>query len=286
MICAKKDDYPREVPYHFNVKIDNHMKSTKMMAIALFAMIFTSVASGQKKNIDLSGQIKTSHLWRGIQVSDELTTAGSIDLMTNDGSLKGGIWGGYGVNGKFKEFDYYVQYSKNGFTAAVWDIYNFSPGLYGFDDEKQYHAFNYDADDTGHFVDLSLSYRISDEVPLQIGWATVIFGRDRALNKDGKMKNQYSNYLWADYAVGSFNGVNVNVGMAGAFAFNKAYHLEETGWVSDKNNFYGKTNGIINLNVTVAKDIMIGNYKLPVFVTGMWNPMAEKVYMSVGVNIF
>lgn len=263
------------------------MKIVKIITAAAFVMMLAPMASAQNgKNVDLSGTVKTSHLWRGYQVSGEVTTAGSIDVMTNDGSLKGGIWGGYGVTGAFKEFDYYIQFSKGGFTAALWDIYNFSPGIYGPSSAKQYSAFNYEAENTGHFVDLSVAYRFQGGFPLQISWATVIFGRDRALNSDGEMKNQYSNYVSLDYPIGTFKGVSLNAGIAGAFAFGKAHSFDGLEWVSNDSNFYGKTNGIVNVNLTASKDITIGGYKVPVSVGAMWNPMDEKVYMCVAVNLF
>lgn len=257
------------------------MKYTKIIAVAAFMMLFVSVATAQK-NIDISGLVKTSHLWRGYQISDEVTTAGSIDLMTNDGSLKGGIWGGYGVNGGFKEVDYYVQYSKSGFTVALWDIYNFSPGA----TYNNSQAFNYSAHETGHFIDLSVAYRFGEKFPLQISWATVIFGRDRALNDKGESKNQYSNYISLDYPIGTFKGVKVDVGMAGAFAFRSAHTFNGTSWVSNNSNFYGKTNGIVNINLTASKDITIGGYNFPVSVGTMWNPMSEDIYMCVSLGLF
>ncbi len=264
------------------------MKYIKIIAVSAFMMMFASVATAQK-NIDASGLIKTSHLWRGYQVSDVLTAVGTIDLMTNDGSLKGGIWGGYGVNGSYKEVDYYLQYSKSGFTVALWDIYNFSPNATYNNTE----AFNYVAGETGRFIDLSVAYRFGKKFPLQISWATVIFGRDRAMNDKGEMKNQYSSYIALDYPVGTFKGVSVDVGIAGAFAFQKAYTGVidpvtglTTGYEKTNANFYGDTNGIVNINLTVSKDITIGGYNLPVSVGTMWNPMSEDIYMCVSLGLF
>ena len=264
------------------------MKYIKIVVVTALVALFAVTASAQK-NIDISGLVKTSHLWRGYQISDEVTAAGSIDLMTNDGSLKGGIWGGYGVNGNFKEVDYYVQYSKAGFTVALWDIYNFSPGATYNNSE----AFNYEADETGHFIDLSVAYRFGPKFPLQISWATVLFGRDRATNKDDETKNRYSNYIALDYPIGTFKGVKVDVGIAGAFAFKKGYDVVRDPFTnaiisSTKSdaNFYGKTDGIVNVNLTVSKDITIGGYTLPVSVGTMWNPMSEDVYMCVSLGLF
>lgn len=264
------------------------MRYIKIVVVSVFVMMLATVATAQK-NIDISGLVKTSHLWRGYQISDEVTVAGSIDLMTNDGSFKGGIWGGYGVNGNFKEVDYYLQYSNSGFTVALWDIYNFSPGA-AYNNRQ---AFNYSAGETGHFIDLSLAYRFGSKFPLQVSWATVIFGRDRALNDKGEMKNQYTNYIALDYPVGTFKGIKVDVGIAGAFAFRKAHAALVdpitglvTGYEETNANFYGKTNGVVNVNLTVSKDITIGGYKFPVSVGTMWNPMSEDIYMCVAIGLF
>ncbi len=62
--------------------------------------------------------------------------------------------------------------------------------------------------------------------------------------------------------------VNVDLGIAGAFALSKG--KDATGEKVD-HHFYGKSAGIVNINVTFSKTLMIGSYKLPVSAMVMWN---------------
>lgn len=252
------------------------MKQIKLVCLlAMFllpAALIAQESTSEYKPFDFSVQLKNNHLWRGLEITPEVTLGMDMNVKDKSETFKLGIWGGAGINGNFKEFDYYASASKFGFTLAVWDIYNFSPGATYNNKE----VFNYEAHETGHFVDVSLAYRFPESFPLGISWATVVFGRDRgALNE----KNLYSTYVSMDYPViRNSDKVDVTLGIAGAFALSP-----EDGTNA---HFYGKDPGIVNVNVTFSKVLSLGSYKVPVALMAMWNPEANYANVSLMINLF
>lgn len=220
-------------------------------------------------------QFKSMHLWRGQEVTDEATLATDIYYTNKKQDFKFGLWGGAGVNGNFKEIDYYINYSIKGFTFALWDIYNFSPGA----NYNNRQAFNYSARKTGHFVDLSVVYQFQQNFPLKIYWATVIFGRDRGeLNE----KNRYSTFVELCYPMLRNNVVNLDIGIGGAFAMSKGKNI--SGEKTDA-HFYGDSPGIVSINLTVSKTLELWGYKLPVSITPMWNPENNYANIQIALNL-
>lgn len=252
------------------------MKYIKPIIFTLLLCIFSGTTLYAQNDeeytpVDFSLQLKNMHLWRGLQVTN--TALGVVDLHFKDksDSFAFGLWGGAGFTGDYKEIDYYASYSKKGFTVALWDIYNFSKGA----TYNNRQAFNYCAKETGHFVDISLAYQFQGNFPLNVSWATIIFGRDRgALNE----KNLYSTYVSMDYPVLKGGPVDVKLGVGGAFALSPE---------KDTNaNFYANSAGIVNINVTASKKVQLGSYTLPVSVMGMFNPANNEANLQIALDIF
>ncbi|MDR0574936.1 MAG: hypothetical protein LBG96_13085 [Tannerella sp.] len=214
-------------------------------------------------------QFKNVHLWRGQEVTDEATFATDIYYTNKKQNLRIGLWGGAGMSGKFKEIDYYVSYKLKGFTFALWDIYNFSPEA----DYNNRQVFNYNARKTGHFIDLSITCRFQQKIPLKIYWATILFGRDRGILND---KNRYSTFVELSYPVVRNNIVNLDFGIAGAFALNKGNNVRGN---KTESHFYGDSPGIVSVNFIIFKTLDLWGYKLPISVTPVWNP--EKNYANI-----
>lgn len=246
--------------------------------IAVYAAVtLNSYAQTIEINMPVSGsfQLKNAHLWRGQEVSDEVTLATDINISDKNNIFKFGIWGGMGVNGNFKEIDYYASISKSGFVLAVWDIYNFSPGA----TYNNRQVFNYKPRETGHFIDVSLAYQFQRTIPLKLYWATVVLGRDRgALNE----RNRYSSYAEISYPIKLKKGIKLELGVAGAFALRKGKDLMGE---TSKAHFYGNTPGIVNVSLILSKDLNISGYKLPVSVMTMWNPEKNYANMQVAFNL-
>lgn len=250
------------------------MKNIKSILLGFFCFCFSGILQAQEsevyKPVDFSLQLKNMHLWRGLQITSSAVTDVDLRVKDKSGTFTGGLWGGAGTDGEFKEFDYYFTFSKSGFTFAAWDIYNFSKDA----TYNNRQVFNYSARETGHFIDLSLAYRFSGSFPLNISWATVVFGRDRgALNE----KNLYSTYVSMDYPVLRSDYINLDLGIAGAFALSPEKGTDA--------NFYAKDAGIVNVNVVASKKLQLGSYTLPVSVMGMWNPANNNANIQVALDL-
>lgn len=150
------------------------------------------------------------------------------------------------------------------------DTYNFSPGATY--NNRQY--FNYKAHQTGRFLNCTLNYRFQQpRFPLLLSWSTIMFGRDRSADNT---EQKYSTFVYAEYPVYKKDGWQVDAGVGGAFALNKA---------GEKQNFYGETSGVVHTQLKVSYDLKIGSYTVPVHAMGMWNPQSEKAYFQIGAQL-
>lgn len=247
----------------------------KTCIISLLLAVGCLTANAQDKSpLDFTFQVKNMHLWRGIEVTSTALGAVDLNVSTKDQLLTFGIWGGAGFEGTYREFDYYVRLQKAGFSIEAWDIYNFSKDAQHENDK----LFNYNTHTSGHFIDLTAAYQLQGNFPLKVSWSTVVFGRDRGTTLSGKTKQRYSTYVAVDCPVLRHKIVNLDFTIAGAFALDKA---------GDNNkNFYGNTDGIVNLSLTASKVLKIGSYKLPVAVTSMWNPQMDRGNIQIAFNLF
>ena len=217
--------------------------------------------------IHFETDIKNMHLWRGIQVADGVVI--TSDLSFTEKNFKFGFWGGTNSDGNYKEFNNYVSFTKDGFFAKLCDTYNFS-------DDATYNNtefFNYKAHDTGRFLDAIVSYRFQKKFPLLLSWSTVVFGRDRNASNTS---NKYSSYYYAEYPIYNKDEWKVDLGLGGAFALKKG---------GDKSHFYGKNPGIVDVDLKVSRDLMIGNYKIPLSVLCMWNPEENRAFFQVALTV-
>lgn len=107
-----------------------------LIALAGLLLCLNGVAqNGAKKNdtvtkaipFDINLQVRTNYIWRGFKVSDGPISDVDIHYhLTKDKSLRVGVWGGASFTGDFKEFDYYVSYTKSNYSFSIWDVNNFS----------------------------------------------------------------------------------------------------------------------------------------------------------------
>lgn len=241
-----------------------------------FCFLFFSIGAIQAQKqqdinnpIDISLQVKTAHLWRSLDVTNTAMTA--VDMYYVKDGFKAGLWGGAGFTGVYKELDYYVSYHKKGFMVAVWDIYNFSSDAKYNNNE----FFNYNASETGRFIDLSLGYQFQEKIPVRLDVSTIIFGRDRGISNE---RNLYTTYVALGYPAIRNKKVNVDLGIAGAFTLKP----EE----GSKANFYAHKDGIVNVNLTVSKVLTFLEYQIPVSAMVMVNPVENQGHLQLAVNLF
>ena len=261
------------------------MNKLKFATVGILFFIGVLCVKAQEDELDLSPvldyiggsvDVRSMHLWRGLEVSDAAYIATDVHFKTKNDAFKFGLWGGAGFNGNFREFDYYTSYTIKGLTFAFWDVYNFSPDATYNNKE----AFNYKARETGHYFDLSVAYQFQKKFPLKIFWSTLIFGRDRGpLNE----KNRYSTFVQLDYPVIKAKGLTLDASIAGAFALDQGKDAEGK---TSRATFYGKTAGIVDIHLRLQKDFHIAGYKLPIYIMPMWNPQGNNMNMQVGATLF
>lgn len=242
-----------------------------MAVMAVMAL----TANAQK--INGSFGFETAHLWRGYEVSDGFTLTANTSVTFAD-KFTVGLWGGRELDGSYKEFDYYAQFSTNGFTVALWDIYNNSAGQsrHGYTEAMWQNVFNYNKHSTGHFLDAEVSYNFAPacNVPLTLAWNTIIQGRD--LDNDNETQ-QYTTYVKATYTVFENEHVAVTPAIGGAFKFAG----------DGKCNFYdGKHKaGITDIDLAFTYKAHLGKYELPLTATAVWSPSQKSGHMAVSATL-
>lgn len=247
------------------------MKKNLFKALGLlFISSLTFTANAQKLHVVSS--LETTHLWRGLEVSKGLTLDNEVAISDNKNHFRFGLWGGMQISGDYKEFDYYASYTNGGLSVAVWDIYNFSDGIYG--NPKQYRIFNYDSKTTGHFIDACVSYNFGKKLPLTLSWATILAGRDRDL---ANSKNLYSTFVTVGYKVYEDENFVVNPTVSAAFA------LSSDG--DSHRNFYGESAGINDVRMNVTYKLKVAKHPMPITATALWNPMNNKGYFCASIKL-
>jgi hypothetical protein len=220
--------------------------------------------------LNFKANIQNNHLWRGIEVADGMVFTTNVSLTDSKNHFQVGLWGGTNTQGSYKEFNYYASYMYKGFSLAFWDTYNYSPGA-AYNNKE---FFNYNARNTGRFLDMIISYRFGEKLPLLLSWSTIVFGRDR--NADNTA-NKYSTFCYAEYPVYQKQQWRADAGIGGAFALNRA---------GNSSHFYANTPGIIHVTLKLSRDMNIGKWTIPVFACALWNPLCDRAFLQFGIQLF
>jgi hypothetical protein len=222
--------------------------------------------------LDFNVELKTSHLWRGIVISGTMTAMGNIHYaLDKKQNLKVGLWGGNGFDGNYKEVDYYIQYQSNGFSIALWDLFN-TTGI------ESPAVFNYDRKTTTHLLDLRTSYQFPKAFPLRIEADFILYGNDRELTSNLDSKNRYSTYVELGYPLLKNEKITLDAYLGAGIALDGNSNL----YASDPNRNFD----IVNTGIKASKNISIFNYKLPVSAVAMWNPAEKIARIQLGVVLF
>lgn len=224
--------------------------------------------------------------WRGSAIGLSPMVATMISMKTKSG-FSIGSWNGFGLDGVFKDVDIFASYSVEGFTLAVWDVYNFTSPTSGAADPKTspVNYFDYKSKSTRHFIDVSLAYDFK-KVPLSLFAATIVHGRDRGTTAADQPDNvytrsgdnRYSTYLKGTYAFKPSETMSVKPYISYGFVFKNV----------DNTSFWGaKANGVTEVGVTVSKSLKITD-TWKVGVTGgiVASPMNKSVNGLLGIDLF
>lgn len=241
---------------------------SKFNLLVLFSMVIgKSLLNAQEVHSAL--ELKNSHLWRGIEVASGLVYTGDIHFDYK--RIYAGFWAGGTADGSYKEFNNYVGYKSKHLSLELWDIYNFSP-------KATYNNsafFNYRAGETGRFADFRSYYTISDKVPLQLSWNTVVYGRDRNVNNT---HNRYSSFVFGEYPFYKKDNLTIRGRIGYCFA------LDNTN--GERDNFFAKEQGFNEISLVFSKKFTIANYPIPLGIWAMFNPVDNHAFLQFSVQAY
>ena len=231
--------------------------------LATMAMIIFSTALWAQGQFNVSMDVKNMHYWRGLRVSDGFVTAPMVGYYNQGFAVF--AWGGLSVDGHYKEVSQIVSYTKGNFNITLLDIFNFT----GAPDADY---FNFKPDETNHITDLSIAWDFTDDIPLRLMFATVIYGNDR----DSKGDNRYSSYLEATFPFVRETYV-VSPYAAVGFALKS----------EDDNSLYGANAfDLVNIGLRVSRPVTLGSYTLPVTGTMGFNPSLKQASVEIALSLF
>ena len=246
------------------------MKKKSIYMGIIISMLFVSFnTKAQEENkakskINVSASMVSTYIWRGGLASATPNIQPSVSI--GNGNFSFGVLGStdlaYNVAGAFKELDFFIGYSANGFSVNIYD--------YFWNPTAKY--FDFDNETTGHIFELELVYE-NENIPFRISAATMLYGDDKKHSYDATetdfKKNNYSTYFELGYTFTSGN--NSIYTFLGSTPFTGMYGADFNG---------------VNLGFTANRDIKITDkFTLPIFVTAAANPQTEKVFVVVGFSL-
>jgi hypothetical protein len=254
------------------------MKKVLYILLAAFA---AQISTAQEKTLkdsplDFSVDLKTSHLWRGLIISDKPMAAVFIKLKLNEsGSFSTGFWGGMAFSNEsdgtsYKEINYYLQYSKSGFSIGLWNLFN----TRGVDSPD---IWNYSKETTGHILDLRTSYNFGESFPLSLEANVFLRGSVDAQYTDFNFEQRYSTYVQVSYPLLKESKVAVSGFVGAGFSLNGDTHLYGDG----TQNF-----DLVNVGFTASKTVKFGDHRLPFSVNTLWNPSVKYARVQLIVHLF
>jgi hypothetical protein len=231
--------------------------------------------------------LKNMHIWHGFVVHSGAVFATNLEYNSRNKKFTFGLWGGasFGssdvfnkdtgdyVSANYKEFSIYTMYrfSDKFFAEAV--SHNNYTGVEERGDKLRY--WSYDKTQGYNFVDLNFGYMVSDNTLIYL--ATILAGGsgDYEVQADGSFTDSWTHYLEIKSKVWEKDDYKLSLFAGGAWSF-----------TTDK-TFYTESSGnLINVGISLNKNIHIAKYKMPVEVTAMWNPEKEITVLQLDLTIF
>ncbi|MBN2598536.1 hypothetical protein [Labilibaculum sp.] len=231
--------------------------SALLVLVIIMASNLTVNAQGK---VSVSPSVTTRHYWRGIMVSN--TANFEMDLAYTNNNFTFGAWGGYAFDNTYSEFDFHVGYKfSDHFNVAVWDLFA-NRDRASIDD---YNYLDLDKSTTNHLIDASFNFYFTEQFPLSLSVATMLYGRDL----DAEGNQNYSTYVEFGYPV-KIGGETVSL-FAGLNPF--------------ENQVYGESFGFVNIGASATREIKItDSFSLNAWAKIGVNPQAETANLILGIG--
>lgn len=242
------------------------------------------IQQSKKTPISLSfgADFMSRYIWRGSDYGNSPAIQPNLNFSAGGFSI--GAWGSYGfahhsvqINdstmvdaGNYAEFDLYISYTYKWFTLMVFDFFVPNP----IDPNYKVNYFNYKNETTGHGLEVSLTFNGPEKFPLQVMVGTLVYGDDKDQDSTGTYgygnRNNYSTYIEASYR---FNVLGIEL---------KPF----IGGIPFGSSWYGNHGGIVNLGLTVKKEIPVTKvFTIPVQASLITNPQAQSIFFVFGFSL-
>jgi len=244
------------------------MKSKKFVlglllsiGLSMSLSISAQPESNSGLNVELSGDIVNSYVWRGFKQTGA-SVQPSLSFSAQGFTL--GAWASTSLSSDgHKEVDFYTSYEAAGFGITLTD--------YWWDGEGTYRYFSSPEDGNfGHMLEAGLSYTLTESFPLTLSWNTFFFGKG---NKKANGDNSFSTYIELSYPF-SVKDVDLSVS-AGFIPWESAVYGPEI----DGFKF-------TSIQVGASKEIKItDSFSIPLFANIIANPAVEDIHFALGITI-
>jgi hypothetical protein len=248
-------------------------QNLKQGVLLLFFLIPSSFSFSQNSgtsSLSINADIMSRYIWRGINLGGSSPhIQPSITYTLGNSGLTFGAWGSYSLgNSAFAEADLYLS-----FTPVNWLTFTLTDYFFpndNFFERSGY--FNFNKDETGHTIEAMVTTGEFENFPLYLTFAMNIYGVD-GVDETGHRQN-------AKYLELGYNGSTQNFAysvFAGLAPDNPNSEMGGSGW-------YGNKPGVINLGLTIIKDISLAGKSFPVSSSAIFNPEAGNFYLVMGIS--
>ena len=210
-----------------------------------------------KVSVDISADIVSRYVWRGINLSTSPAVQPTLSL--NAGNFSIGSWASYTFSPElFQEVDLFLTYSAKYISFTINDYYNPLDTI-GFTGDY----FHFGNEATRHSLEGMLTLNGPESFPLSLTAGVMFYGNDK--NAEGD--NMYSTYIELGYA-----------------AQIRDIEIKTFAGMTPAQGYYGEKAGIVNLGITATKNLIItDNFQLPLKGSFIINPQTEKVFFVIGI---
>ena len=242
------------------------MKKNNVLAIACALLLgVSSVAPlcAQERgdwSMTVGADAASSYLWRGLNLAGpSIQPSVYFDYEKGDWAVSMGVWGSKTLlNNEYDELDLSLEATWRNFTLTLLD--------YGDDYSVPWQE--------GHFLDLGLSYTLSEDIPVTISWSSVINQTFEGSMDGGGFdwSSAFPSYFEVAYDF-SLSVVDFSVAV-GMLPFASGYYENDAP-------------GVCNLNLSAGHEFEFKHGgTLPVSAQVMYNPMEKQCFWGVSVGYY
>lgn len=163
-----------------------------MMLLVLGSVFLQEKSKGKNPfKLNVAADLMSRYVWRGADYGASPSIQPTLSVAI--GNLEIGNWGAFAINSDYEEFDPYLKYSFNGFSAIITDYYIPCLSSSLCDNRwlvyKDNNTFKYDTTydrlntlTTSHALEGTLQYKGTEKFPISVLVASYFYGNDKKFN--------------------------------------------------------------------------------------------------------